>query len=59
MPSAKHSSFDQLSLASSAIPGIRPDALEEAASASAAGKPYGSYKVILTKEDLRHLGLSA
>jgi hypothetical protein len=59
MPSAKYPSFDQLRLVLSAIAGIRPDALEEAASALAAGKPYGIYKVMLTEEDLRRLGLSA
>jgi len=32
MPFAKHPSFDQLRLVLSAIPGIRPDVLEEAAS---------------------------
>jgi hypothetical protein len=59
MLSAKHPSFDQLRLVLSAIPGIRPEALEEAASALAAGKPYGIYKVMLTEEDLRRPGLSA
>jgi hypothetical protein len=59
MPSAKHPSFDQLRLVLSAIPGMRPDALKEAASALAAGKPYRIYRVMLTEEDLRRLGLSA
>lgn len=40
-------------------PGIRPDALEEAPNALAAGKPYGIYKVMLTAKNLRRLGLSA
>jgi hypothetical protein len=59
MPSAKYPGFDQLRLVLSAIAGIRPDALEEAATTLAAGKSYGIYKVMLTKEDLRRLGLSA
>jgi hypothetical protein len=59
MPFAKHPSFDQLRLVVLAISGIWPDVLEEAASALAASKPYGIYKVMLTEEDLRRLGLSA
>jgi hypothetical protein len=59
MPSAKYPSFDQLRLVLSAIAGIRPDALGEAASALAAGKSHGIYKVMLTEDDLRRLGLSA
>jgi hypothetical protein len=59
MPSAKYPSFDQLRLVLSAIAGIRPDALEEAATTLAAGKSYGIYKVMLTEENLRRMGLSA
>jgi len=36
-----------------AIAGIRPDAVEEAATTLAAGKSIGIYKVMLTNEDLR------
>jgi hypothetical protein len=43
----------------SAIVGIRPAALEEASTTLAAGKSHGIYKVMLTEEDLRRLGLSA
>jgi hypothetical protein len=59
MPSAKYPSFNQLRLVLSAIAGIRPAALEEASTTLAAGKSYGIYKVMLTEEDLRRLGLSA
>jgi hypothetical protein len=58
MPSANFPSFDQLRLVLSAVAGIQPDVLDEAASALAAGKSYGIYKVMLTEEGLRRLGLS-
>ena len=59
MPSAKYPGFDQLRLVLSAIARIRPDALEEAATKLAAGKSCGTYKVMLTEENLRRMGLSA
>ena len=59
MPSAKYPSFDQLRLVLSAVAGIAPNGLDEAARALAADRSYGIYKVMLTEEDLRRLGLSA
>ena len=58
MPSAESTSFDQLRPALSAVAGIQPDALEEAASALAAASSTAIYEVMPTEQGLRRLGLS-
>lgn len=54
---AKYPSFEPLRLLLTAVARVRPEALDDAAKALAAGESYALYDVLLTSAQLDQLGL--